>query len=405
MRISKYIFWGFFIIITLFSCEPPQQKKAVILISFDGFRYDYPDKYDLPTFQKLIDNGVRAEAMIPSYPSKTFPNHYAIATGIYPKNNGLINNSFYNREFNETYRIGNREAVQDGKWYGGNPIWNYAEEHGVKSATYFWVGSEAPVNGKFPSYYYLYNTDKSNRERIDQLEAWLALDVDNRPGFIGFYFSEPDHTSHNYGPDSEELEKKLSELDADLNYLLETVKKTGTEANYIIISDHGMANYQENSIHYIKSYIGSTQSMIIENGTDLYLYQDDVAELKRIDSLITIRDTSHALTLFKGSDRFDNPTHKHIIPDRIIEAPEGHVVAYEQKDNARPPAPGNHGYDPEKVKSMHAIFIASGPDIKSGVTIPAFENIHVYPFLCELLNIPENSTIDGKKEVLHDLLK
>lgn len=103
--------------------------QTVILISIDGLRWDYPEKADTPNIDYLIEHGVRAKSLIPCFPTKTFPNHYSIVTGLYPQNHGIIANNMYDPERNEYFRLSLREAVRDPAWWGGEPIWVTVEKN------------------------------------------------------------------------------------------------------------------------------------------------------------------------------------------------------------------------------------------------------------------------------------
>ncbi|MEG0696478.1 MAG: ectonucleotide pyrophosphatase/phosphodiesterase, partial [Algoriella sp.] len=167
-----------------------QDKPYVILISADGFRYDYAKKHDAKNLQNFAKNGVEAKAMYPSYPSITFPNHYTIVTGLYPSHHGLVGNQMLEEATGDRYSLGNREAVINPKWYGGTPIWNLAEENKMLSACYYWPGSEAPINGMFPTYSYKYSEKSPIDYRIQEVVNWLQLPAEKRPHLITFYFPE-----------------------------------------------------------------------------------------------------------------------------------------------------------------------------------------------------------------------
>ncbi|MBI4545616.1 MAG: alkaline phosphatase family protein, partial [Gemmatimonadetes bacterium] len=160
------------------------ERPYVIMVSFDGFRHDYLDRFELPNFRRVAQAGTRADALIPVFPAKTFPNHYSIATGLYPERHGLVGNEFYDPGLGATYRMRDRSAVQDGRWYGGEPIWVTAEKQGVVSAAYFWVGTEAPIQGVRPTYYRLYNARVPNEARVDTALAWLRLPPERRPHLL-----------------------------------------------------------------------------------------------------------------------------------------------------------------------------------------------------------------------------
>ena len=174
-------------------------KATVILISIDGFRADYLDKYPAPTLGLLARQGVRAKWMTPTFPTLTFPNHYSIATGLYPDNNGIVGNNIYAPEFNKTFTMSKREEVQNGRWWLGEPIWVTAEKQGQRAAAYFFPGTEAEIAGKRLSYWKAYDEKIPNFERVDTALSWLDLPIDKRPTMIILYFSDVDSAGHDGG--------------------------------------------------------------------------------------------------------------------------------------------------------------------------------------------------------------
>src|ERR1700760_469547 len=190
--------------------DPSQEDKPyVILISADGFRWDYAEKYHAKNLLALGAEGVKAESMIPSFPSVTFPNHYSLVTGLYPSHHGLVNNSYYDRSRNDFYSMGAKAKVADGKRYGGTPLWVLAEQQHMLSASFYWVASEADIQGTRPTYYYNYNEKIGIKDRIKAVTDWLTLPADKRPHMITFYFPEVDHAGHTYGPDARETEQAV----------------------------------------------------------------------------------------------------------------------------------------------------------------------------------------------------
>src|SRR6516225_1213933 len=100
----------------------PAAQKAhyVVLVSLDGFRWDYAKRDGAKNLLALGRKGVWApEGMIPSFPSLTFPNHFTIVTGLYPEHHGLVANNFYDETKHARYAITDAKAVQDGSWYSG----------------------------------------------------------------------------------------------------------------------------------------------------------------------------------------------------------------------------------------------------------------------------------------------
>jgi predicted AlkP superfamily pyrophosphatase or phosphodiesterase len=223
-----------------------KREPIVILISLDGFRYDYVERFQPENLSRFIADGTAAKGLIPSFPSKTFPHHYTIATGMLPEHHGLVDNAFYEPFKNQVYTMGNRDIVQDGYWYGGTPIWVWAEQNGIKSASYFFVGSEAPVQGVRPTYYYDYDGSVPNLTRIAKVFEWLQLPEEDRPRMITLYFSDMDDTGHRYGPSTDaELKKTLTRLDRELGALFEGLKSFDEAIHVILVSDHGMADVKK----------------------------------------------------------------------------------------------------------------------------------------------------------------
>lgn len=253
--------------------DKAQQKPYVILISLDGFRWDYVQRFKPPNLSQFIAEGVQAEALIPSFPSKTFINHYSIATGMYPERHGLVDNAFYDKQRDAVYRMGSREMVEDGTWYGGTPIWVQAQQHNIVSASFFFVGSEADVKGTRPSYYYRYNGSIPNQRRVDQVLSWLQLPERERPHVISLYFSDMDDVGHRYGPNNDNmLQDALMSLDTVLGNLFEGLEKSRLPVNVIIVSDHGMMPINLDGLLPIEALEDPNRYRIINNGALAYLY-------------------------------------------------------------------------------------------------------------------------------------
>ena len=207
----------------------PQQlaKPYVILVSLDGFRYDYAKRYHANHLLALAAQGASApRGMLPSYPSITFPNHYTIVTGLYPGHHGIVANTFMIRRGKRSTATAMPKAVADGSWYGGTPLWVLAEQQGMRSASFFWVGSEADIQGWRPSYYLKFESFP-NAKRVEQILAWLHLPPEQRPHFITLYFSDTDTAGHQYGPDSPQVADAVNELDSEIGKLVDGIKESG----------------------------------------------------------------------------------------------------------------------------------------------------------------------------------
>ena len=383
-------------------------KPYVILISLDGFRYDYVERFQPPNLMEFIQNGVAAESMIPSYPTKTFPNHYTIATGMTPENHGLVANTFIDPERKDLYKIGKREAVEDGTWYSGMPLWVNAEKNGMLSASYFFVGSEADVQGVRPSYYYRYKHTTPNIERVQQVLDWLNLPAEQRPHMITLYFSTMDDIGHRVGPQAdEELRSALFELDEVLGTLFDGVKKTGLPVNTILVSDHGMQGVPVEKMIPQEMLENEELYEIAHNGTFSLVYLKEGVRKRKVYRYLKKREAH--FSVYKKQDfpyYTANQSNKRlgdliVMTDFPYYFKGTRAIGFARKNNGER---GEHGFPPEH-KTMHAIFYAQGPTLKQGLKIPSFQNIHVYPLICNLLELPIPPGVDGKSNVLAPIIE
>lgn len=385
------------------------EKPYVILVSLDGFRWDYVEKYNPPHISNFITNGVQAASLIPAFPSKTFPNHYTIATGMYPDKHGIIGNSFYSYEKNATYKIGDRESVEDGTFYGGTPIWIQADKASMVSASYFFVGSEANIQGLHPTYYHKYDGSIKNEDRVAEALNWLALPAKKRPHIITMYFSDMDDTGHRYGPNNdEELKRALFDLDKNLGDLFKGVEATGLPINIIIVSDHGMAPLSKTNFIAREDIKNDDLYTIVDNGAIVNIHpKKDVA----IDSILRyLKPKENNFKVYKTENTpgFEYiPKNKdwgavQILPDFGYYFSSTAGIASRMKMSAT--TFGVHGYDP-KYKDMHGIFYANGPAFKVGYVAPPLKNIDIYPLMCEILELKIPKNIDGSLNQIKSVLK
>jgi len=394
-----------------------QEKKDphVILISLDGFRYDYVTRFKPENLTRFIENGVKAESLIPSFPTKTFPNHYTIATGLRPEHHGIVDNSFYDPIKNDIYRISRRDLVIDGSWYGGTPLWVLAEKNGIKAASYFFVGSEADVQGIRPSYYYDYDGKVKNLTRVSKVFEWLQMPDSIRPRMITMYFSDMDDIGHGYGANNDaQLSKRLAQLDRELGALFEGVKSLDQEVNIIIVSDHGMADVPLENYIALDGITEQISGRVVNSGALAHIYLEDKKDKRKVIEQISKKAVG--FTVFDSSDKKyyrDLIAYGDRIGDVIVLADLGYyfieneeyreVIARRMRMDETS-VKGTHGYSQE-YPEMHGIFYAQGPQLKSGLTIESFDNIHVFPLICKILGLPIPVDIDGKLEILESILK
>ncbi|RPD98872.1 alkaline phosphatase family protein [Aureibaculum marinum] len=394
---------------TTINSKASLKKPYLILISLDGFRWDYVDKYTPPNITNFIKKGIKAESLISCFPSKTFPNHYSIATGMYPDKHNIIGNSFYSDKKNTIYSISNRETVTDGSFYEGTPIWVQAEKENMVTASYFFVGSEADIQGIKPTYYRDYNGKIKNETRVTQVLNWLTLPEEKRPHLITMYFSDMDDTGHKYGPNNdEELKKSLINLDKNLGNLFKGVQKTGLPVNIIIVSDHGMEELQTSKLIPIELIKNDSLFLTVNNGSFVNIYPK-----KGVETDFIYNSLKHKETHFKVYKTENAPGFEYIPKNKnwgsILLIPDLHYYFSEKKHIAsltenKITAIGVHGRDP-KQKDMHGILYAKGPAFKEGYVTPSVKNIHIYPLICKILGLTIPETIDGDLSQLQPVLK
>jgi len=382
-----------------------QQKPYVIFISADGFRWDLADKWHATNLLTLRSGGVAAEKMIPSYPSVTFPNHYSLATGLYPSHHGIVDNTFYDPKKGRGYRISDKAAVADSSWYGGTPIWALAEQQHMVAANFFWVGSEAPICGIFATYYYKFNSVMSMDDRLQVMKNWLMLPEAQRPHLLLFYMYQVDHEEHTYGPDSKEAGEAVHLVDDVIGKMTRMVDSLHLPVNYIFVSDHGMTAID--TLHggiTLPSSIDTTKFIVSGSETLRHLY---AREKRDVPSMYK--------TLKKQADGFDvylpdkTPVRWHYTARDDRYGRMGDILLVTKyprmfylKNNRL--IAGEHGFD-NAIPDMGATFYAWGPAFKNGLTIPAFENVNVYPLIAHILGLSLPAGIDGKLEVLKGVLK
>ncbi len=383
-------------------------KPTIILISLDGFRWDYPQKYSPPTINRLIKNGVRAKWMIPSFPTKTFPNHYTVVTGLYPQNHGLVENNVY--DFGTVFSMSKRSEVQNPRWWGGEPIWATAEKQGQRAASYFWVGSETGAPGLSPSVWRLYNGRVPNIMRVDKVLGWLDLPAATRPTMITLYFSTTDDVGHEFGPDAEETRYAVLEVDGYIERLMAGLKKRGLDnkVNVILTSDHGMAAYYPKQVTFLDDHFDFDLAERIIWTSEIVQIFPKPGKLNDIyDKIKALENT----TCWKKGEipaRLNYNEGKRVAPIVCSSALGWMTTNREWYENwfkglDDPDRPrGAHGHD-NKYQEMQATFIAHGPAFKKNHVAEPFENIHVYELMSNILGLkpaPNDGSLDRVRSVL-----
>ena len=365
----------------------------LVVLSMDGFRWDYPDTFPTPNLNKVRAQGLRAKSIIPSFPTITFPNHYTLATGLYPENHGIVHNDFYNPLLNATFN------PADARFYLGEPIWVTAQKQQMMTANYFWIGSNVPIQGMHPTYWKKCVGTNTFEQRIDTVVYWLSLPSDVRPHLIMFYMEEPDLTGHSYGPFSSKTRSMVMRLDSLVGDLLDKTKSLpiSNRLNFVFTSDHGMENVNQNNEIFLNQYIKSNWYIRTTGGSPSLMI-DPVPGYT--DSIISHLSKVPHLSVWKKSDvpgclHFNtNPN----IGQIVVLADSTYLINWSDFVKEA----GSHGYD-NRNTDMHAIFYAMGPAFQNGI-FPSFRNVDFYPLMSYILKLSPVKT-DGDFEEVRLMVK
>jgi predicted AlkP superfamily pyrophosphatase or phosphodiesterase len=365
--------------------QAPKPAPLTILISIDGFRSDYLQRGLTPAIAALAADGVRAQAMHPSFPSLTFPNHYTLVTGLRPDRSGIVDNTMEDpKKPGVTFSMGKADISHDPFWWDeSEPLWVTAEKAGIRTATMFWPGSDLAIRGVQPHDWKMYDKKFLADQRVDQVLAWLDRPPAERPRFVTLYFDEVDTWGHNAGPDSPEVNAALARTDAAVGRLLAGLKAKGLfeTADLVIVADHGMAPTSAERVTYLDDLLPLADVHAVGLGPVAGLrampgHEDEVAK-----ALLTPRPH---MTCWRKADvpaRFHYGHNPRVAPFVCL-AETGWVIGTKGHAVNK----GSHGFDPADPL-MNALFVAHGPAFRKGTVLPAFDNVDVYPLLAALVGV------------------
>ena len=384
------------------AAEAAEEGGAVILVSIDGFRPDYLKRFDAPNLRRLASEGVHAPAgMIPVFPSLTFPSHYSLVTGLYPEHHGIVANTIYDPEWDAWFRIRDPSAIADARWWGGEPIWVTAQRQGLRSATFFWVGSEAPIRGVQPTYWKKFDSSIPSARRVEQVLRWLDLPKAERPAFLTLYFGEVDSKGHRYGPDSVQLAEAVRRVDGHVGRLIRGLEERDLlgRVNLVVVSDHGMAATSPERTITLKEYIDLADVTIV-NLSPVLMLRPRPGKLEKV--LAALHGAHPHLAVYRKKEipeRLHFRDHRRITP-LVGLADEGWLIVTGRGSRGLPK--GMHGYD-NALDSMRALFVAHGPAFRSEVEIESFDSVHLYELLAAVLGL-DPAPNDGNLEALRSVL-
>ncbi|CAJ1082841.1 ectonucleotide pyrophosphatase/phosphodiesterase family member 3-like [Xyrichtys novacula] len=386
-------------------------KQPLLLVSLDGLRAEYLQTWNglIPVLDKLSQCGTSAPYMQAAFPSKTFPNHYTIVTGLYPESNGLIDNSMYDPVFDASFSLSSPEK-DNPAWYLGQPIWHTAKYQGLKSGTFFWPGSDVKINGSYPDIHRPYDGKVPFEQRVFTVLQWLQLPENERPDFYTLYLEEPDKSGHSYGPVSGGVIEALQGVDKVIGQLMNGLKQIGLHRclNIIIVADHGMEDTSCDRKEVLQKLVGDVR--------DYWVYEGPFGRIraKNKDMVLDSAGLVANMTCKKSDQKIkpylkaDLPKRLHFANSRRIE--DVNVLVEPQWLFERYPGSltfcsgGTHGYDND-AESMHAMFVSYGPKFLSKTEIEPFSNIELYNLMCDLLHISptaNNGTHGSMNHILRE---
>ncbi|XP_070556161.1 venom phosphodiesterase CdcPDE-like isoform X3 [Ptychodera flava] len=390
-------------------CPAGYEKRPLVLLSLDGFRADYLIRNFTPNIAKIANCGVHAPYMRPVFPTYTFPNHYSIATGLFPESHGIIANNMYDPVFRTVFSYGNSEAKKS-RWWGGEPIWVTAEKQGLRSASYFWTGSDVEIAGVRPTYYFSYDGDTTYEQRVDTVLSWITMPEDKRPSLITLYFDEPDTEGHISGPFSDDINAVLNRVDNTVGDLMDGLVKSGLHhcVDLIVLADHGMTEISCDRVFFMHDYI-DTYDYFYRLGAVTRLDPRSNAKIKEpvevVDEMQCKRD--HVTPYVK----WEMPKNWHYannrrIEDIVVVADDGWTISLRNDSSyqERYCTGGTHGYD-NKDMTMGALFMAHGPSFKQNLTVDTFLATELYSLMTDILGVeaaPNNGTRGSLNHILRN---
>uniref|UniRef100_A0A6B2L6L6 AP3A hydrolase n=1 Tax=Arcella intermedia TaxID=1963864 RepID=A0A6B2L6L6_9EUKA len=339
--------------------------------------------------------------MIPSFISNTFPNHYTLVTGLYPSVHGIVDNNMYDPEWKRIFTLNDTKEVNNGSWYGGEPIWVTSRKNNLKSAAIFWPGSEALIEGLEPNYFVPFNSSLSYRDRVLKGISWLKENTDT--AIILFYFEGVDSSGHQYGPEfNVHMEEEIRKVDQAIALLVSDINGLNLfTTNLIIVSDHGMSQVKEDQIISLDKCINISDTIFISYGATTGIFPQESKEIQLMEQLSSCNTN---MTVFKKEDFFPSlhySSNRRIPPILILANQGWYITNSAFKYSPR----GAHGYN-TNITDMRAFFLAHGPAFNT--TPPndqiIFHNLDVYPLLAGLLGIPPAQN-NGTLELVGQLLK
>ncbi|HUF24406.1 MAG TPA: ectonucleotide pyrophosphatase/phosphodiesterase [Vicinamibacterales bacterium] len=380
-------------------------KQRVLLISLDGFRWDYRSRMATPTLDAIAAAGVSAAKLEPAFPSKTFPNHFTLVTGLVPDHHGIISNNMRDPRIpGVVFTMGNRDAVVDPRWWEAEPIWTLLEKQGRRTAPLLWPGAEAPIGGVMADHWMKYEHDLTDEQRLALVAQLFEKPEADWPDFTTLYWHQIDTAGHRFGPDSPELREAVERIDGALGQLRDRLRTLGApeSLNVIVVSDHGMSQQASDRVIYLEDYIDLDAVETLDSSPSVGIYPVSLT----VDQVYEQLAGRHPrLRVYRKGDypeRLQFGTHPRVPPIYAM-ADEDWAVYPRRRAGSGGPSGGAHGYD-NAAESMQGLFVAAGPALKRGVAIERFRSVDVYELMCAILGVTPASN-DGSRQAARALLR
>ncbi|KAL7871832.1 hypothetical protein SRHO_G00068150 [Serrasalmus rhombeus] len=375
-----------------------EEHSKLLLVSFDGFRWDYVNRVPTPNFRALMEEGVQVEKVENTYITKTFPNHYTLVTGLHAESHGVVANEMYDPVLNHSFSMEGPEIYDSRWWEEAVPLWVTTQKAGRRSGAAMWPGSDVAIGGTYPTRYMSYNASMPFEMRVEKLISWFS--GANAIDFGVLYWEEPDESGHNLGPESSLMDVVIEDIDRKLGFLREKLKRAGLydKINLIVTSDHGMTQVSHDKVIELDAYVSQ----------DLYTWVDKspvvgiLPKKGKFDEVYSLLENANPnMVVYKREDIPDYFHYKHnvrIMPI-IIEAKEGWTIVQNRTGSFML---GNHGYD-NHLRSMHPVFLARGPSFRTGYTKATMRSVDLYPLMCSILGVqplPNNGSLASVRDLL-----
>lgn len=377
-----------------------KDRSKLLLVSFDGFRWDYIYRVPTPNFKSIINEGVMVKQVESAYITKTFPNHYTLVTGLYAETHGIVANEMYDPVLNQSFSMETDSIYESQWWDEAVPLWVSIQKAGGRSGAAMWPGSDVKIHGMFPNRYLLYNSSVSFETRVERIIEWFSAPKEEAVDFGVLYWEEPDESGHSLGPQSPSMDAVIADIDEKLGFLMNELKKAGLyeKVNLIVTSDHGMAQLFSDNIIELDEYVSRDLYTWVDKSPVVGILPKE-GKLEEVYSKLV--DANPNMAVYKKEDipeRFHYQHNARIMPI-LVEAKEGWTI---MQNRTGPFMLGNHGYD-NTIRSMQPVFVARGPAFRQHYKKTSIRSVDLYPLMCHILSIPplpNNGSLLNIKDLL-----